>query len=105
MGFNRSRSAEVLLGLRYRVRLEFFQRDELERRGMRCFQIHRRRAVVIKRAFPALDAHTPLVAWLQSGKTPVRTRRDQVVSIQGREIQKFLRDLHTNRVLPYVLWS
>ena len=71
---------------------------------MRCFQIHRRRAVVIQRAFPPRDAHTPFVAWLQSGKTPLRMRRDQVVSIQDGEIQKFLRDLHANRVLPHVLW-
>ena len=72
---------------------------------MRCFQIHRRCAIVIQRAFPARDAHTPLVARLQSGKTPLRTRCDQVVSIQDGEIQKFLRDLHANRVLAYVLWS
>src|SRR5580765_6139465 len=98
-------SMQLLLGPRYRVRLQFFQRDELERRSMRCFQIHRRRAVVIQRAFPAGDAHTPLVAWLQSGKTPLRMRCDQVVSIQDGEIQKFLRDLHANRVLPHVLWS
>src|SRR4030095_4776752 len=32
------------------------------------------------------------------------TRCDQVVSIQDGEIQKFLRDLHANRVLPHVLW-
>src|SRR5262245_935852 len=75
-----------LLGLRYRVRLQFFQRDKLKRRGVRCFQIHRGRAVVIQRAFPTRDAHAPLVAWLQSGKTPLRTRRNQIVSIQDREI-------------------
>ena len=72
---------------------------------MRCFQIHRCSAVVIQRAFPPRDAHTPLVAWLQSGKTPLRMRCDQVVSIQDGEIQKFLRDLHANCVLPHVLWS
>ena len=71
---------------------------------MRCFQIHRGRAVVIQRAFPSRDAHTPLVAWLQSRKTPLRMRCDQVVSIQDGEIQKFLRDLHAHRVLAHVLW-
>src|SRR6478609_7516812 len=79
---------QVLLGWRYRVRLQFFQRNELERGSMCCFQIHRRRAVVIQRAFPARDAHTPLVAWLQSGKTPLRMRCDQVVSIQDGEIDR-----------------
>src|SRR5215208_7507095 len=34
-----------LLGLRYRVCLQFFQRDELERGSMRCFQIHWRCAI------------------------------------------------------------
>src|SRR5262249_9867641 len=86
-----------LLGLSYRVRLEFFQRDKLKRRGVRCFQIHRGRAVVIKGTFPTRHAHTPFVAWLQSGKPPLRTRCNQIVSIQNREIQKFLRDLHANR--------
>src|SRR4029077_10699822 len=61
--------------------------------------------VVIQRAFPPRDADAPLVAWLQSRKTPLRTRCDQVVSIQDREIQKFLRELHADRVLPHVLWS
>src|SRR5712691_929717 len=72
---------------------------------MRCFHVHERRAVVIKRAFPARDAYTPLVTRLQSRKTPLRTRRDQVVSIQDGEIQKFLRNLHANCVLADVLWS
>src|SRR5436309_4661967 len=74
-------SVQLLLGPRYRVRLQFFQCDELERGSMRRFQIHRRRAVVIERAFPAGDAHTPLIAWLQSGKTPLRTWCDQIVSV------------------------
>jgi hypothetical protein len=72
---------------------------------MRCLQIHRRRAIVIQRAFPAGDAHAPFVAGLQSRKTPLWMRSDQVVSVQDREIQKFLGDLHANCVLPHVLWS
>ena len=72
---------------------------------MRSFQIHRRRAVMIKRAFPARDAHTPLIPRFQSGKTPLRVRRDQVVSVQDGEVQKFLCNLHTDRVLAHVFWS
>jgi hypothetical protein len=68
------------------------------------FQIHRRRAIVIQRAFPPRDAHAPFVAGLQSRKTPLWMRRDQVISIKYGEIQKFLRDLHAYRVLPHVLW-
>jgi predicted enzyme related to lactoylglutathione lyase len=69
------------------------------------FQIHRRCTVVIQRAFPPRNAHTPFVAGLQSGKTPLWMRCDQIVSIKDREIQKFLCDLHTDRVLPHVLWT
>jgi hypothetical protein len=72
---------------------------------MRCLQIHRRCAIVIQRAFPPRHAHAPLVAGLQSWKTPFRMRCDQVVSIQDGEIQKFLRHLHAHRVLPHVLWT
>src|SRR5215470_6965657 len=60
---------------------------------------------MIKRAFPARDADTPLVAGLQSRKTPLGTRRHQVVSVQYREIQKFFCHLHADRVLAYVFRS
>ncbi len=84
------------------VRFQFFQCDEFERRGVRCFKIHRSGAVVIERALPASHAYAPFVAWLQSGKTPLRTRRDKVVSIEQRKIEKFLRHFHANRVKPNI---
>ena len=65
---------------------------------MRGFKIDRGRAIVIKRAFPTRDADTPFVAGLQSGKSPFRSRRYQIVSIEHGEIQKLARDFHAHRV-------
>ena len=80
------------------MRLQLFQCDEFERRGVRCFKINRSCAVVIKRAFPARHTHAPFVARFQSGKTPLWMRRDKIVSIEHREVQKFLRDFYTDRM-------
>ena len=65
---------------------------------MRGFKIDRGRAIVIKRAFPTRDADTPFVAGLESGKSPFRSRRYQIVSIEHGEIQKLARDFHTHCV-------
>jgi len=70
---------------------------------MGCFEIDRRGAIVVKRAFPARNTHAPRVAGLQSGKTPLRQWRDQVIAVQHGEIQKLLRDFHANRVLTHIL--
>src|SRR5207249_11167908 len=70
---------------------------------MGCFEIDRRGAIVVKRAFPARNTHAPRVAGLQSGKTPLRAWRDEVIAVQHGEIQKFLRDFHANRVLTHIL--
>ncbi len=75
-----------------RVRLQFLQRDEFERRGVGCFKIDRGRAVVIERAFPARDAHAPFVARSESGEAEFRTRRDEIIAIEHGIIQKLLRD-------------
>ena len=65
---------------------------------MRSFKVNRSRAIVIQRAFPARHAHAPLVTRLQSGEAPFQMRRDKVVSIEHREIEKFPRDFHTDRM-------
>ena len=65
---------------------------------MRGFKIDRGRAIVIKRAFPTRDADTPFVAGLESGKSPFRSRRYQIVSIEHGEIQKLARDFHAHCV-------
>jgi len=81
-----------------RVRSQVFQRNEFQRGGVRGFKIDRGRAIVIKRAFPTRDADAPFVTGLESGKSPFRSRRYQIVSIEHGEIQKLARDFHAHRV-------
>jgi len=81
-----------------RVRSQVFQRNEFQRGGVRGFKIDRGRAIVIKRAFPTRDADAPFVTGLESGKSPFRLRRYQIVSIEHGEIQKLARDFHAHRV-------
>src|SRR6184192_3367036 len=65
---------------------------------MSGFKVNRSRAIVIQCAFPARHAHAPFVTRLQSGEAPFRMRRDKVVSIEHRKIEKFLRDFHADRM-------
>ena len=60
---------------------------------------------MIKRAFPARYANAPFIAWLQSGETPFRTRRDQIVSVEHREIEKLARDFHADSMQPDIFRS
>src|ERR1700746_49085 len=69
------------------------------------FQIHRSGTVVIQCVFPARDADAPFVAWFQPRETPLRMRRDQVVSIEYGKIQKLLCDLNTHGVLADIFRS
>src|SRR4051812_18793216 len=80
------------------MRLEFFQADELKCAGMRGLKIDRRRAAVIERGFPAGNAHAPFVARFQTGKSPFRPRRHQIVPVENGKIEKLARDLHAYRV-------
>jgi hypothetical protein len=63
-----------------------------------CFEINRGGAIVIKRAFPARHAHAPFVAGFESGEAEFRMRRNQIISIEHREIEKLLGNFHANRV-------
>ena len=65
---------------------------------MGCFEINRGGAVVIKGAFPARHAHAPFVAGFESGEAEFRARRNQIISIEHREIEKLLGNFHANRV-------
>ena len=65
---------------------------------MGCFKIDRRGAVVIKGRFPTRDADAPFIARFESGKSPFRHRRDQIITIEHREIQKVAGYLHANGV-------
>ena len=60
---------------------------------------------MIKCRFPARDANAPFVTGLEAGKIKFRMRRDQVVPVQHREIEEFLRDFDAHRVLADVLRS
>ena len=53
---------------------------------------------MIQCAFPARDADTPFIARLQPGEPPFRAGRDQIVSVEHGEIEKFLCDFYANRV-------
>ena len=81
-----------------RVRFEIFEGDEFERGSVSCFKVDGRSAIVIERGFPARDANAPFVAGFQSGESPLRMGRDQIISIEHREIEKLTSDLHTDRV-------
>jgi len=69
---------------------------------MRCLKIDRAGAIVIERSFPACDADAPFVAGLQTVAAPFWTERDQIVSVEDREVEKLLRDLHADRVQPNI---
>jgi hypothetical protein len=60
---------------------------------------------VIQGVFPARDADTPFVARLQAGEAPFRTRRDKIISIENREVEKLLRDFHAHGMQSDVFWS
>jgi len=60
------------------------------------FKIDGSGPMVVQRVFPAADAHAPFVARLESRESPLRTRRNEIISIEHREIEKFLCDLHAD---------
>ena len=85
-----------------RVRLQILQRDKLQRRGMRRFQIYRRRNPAFQRIFPTRHTHAPFIARLQPGKIPFRVGRNKIVPIEHGKIEKLARHLRANRVLPHI---
>lgn len=91
------------LGFTQRVRLQLFQRDKLQRRGMRRFQIYRCRNAAFKRIFPTRHTHAPFIARLQPGKIPFRMRRHEIVAIEDGKIEKLPCQLRANGVLSHVV--
>ena len=57
---------------------------------------------MIQGVFPARDADAPFVARFQSGEAPFRPRRDEIISIENREIEKLLCNFDAHRVQPDV---
>lgn len=60
---------------------------------------------MIESAFPAGDTDAPFVARLESWEAPLGARRDQVVPIKHREIEKLLGDFYADRVLANIFRS
>ncbi len=87
------------------VRLQFFQADELQRRGVGRGQIDRRRDPAIERFLPALHADAPFIARLKAGKLPFGMRRDQVIALEHGVIEKVARSLDANCVQTGILRS
>jgi hypothetical protein len=63
---------------------------------MRCFQYYWRGDVMFKCVLPAGHTHAPFIAGLEARKTPLRMRRNQIVSIEHREIEELPRRLDAN---------
>jgi hypothetical protein len=69
------------------------------------FQINRRGATAIECGFPTRHTNAPAIARFQSGKTPFGHWRDEIVSIEDGEIEKFLGDLNADGVQSKVFWA
>jgi len=69
---------------------------------MRSLQPDRRHDAVLERLFPGRGAHTPAVAGLQSWKTKLRTRRDQIVPYGSLVLEEFVVDHDANSVISHV---
>ena len=85
-----------------RVGFQFFQCNKLECGGMSCFKIDRGRAIMVQRTFPPRDADAPFVARLKSRKAQFRMRRDKIVPVEHREIEKFPRHFHADRMQAHI---
>ena len=86
------------IGSLNRVRLQFFQADEFQRRRVSCLEIDLSGETAFQGRLPASDTNTPFVAGLDSWETILGSGRDQVVSIEDGEIEKILIDQNANRV-------
>jgi hypothetical protein len=65
---------------------------------MSGLEIDRCRHVALQCIFPAGNAHTPSIAWLEPRESPFRPRCHEIVSIQHGKIEKLSGDVHTNRM-------
>jgi hypothetical protein len=66
------------------------------------FEVNRRGNSVVERFLPARHANAPSVSGLQARKFPLRVRRNEIISLQHRKIQKLARHLYTNCMKPDV---
>ena len=85
------------------MRLQLFERDELDRGRVCRLEIHGRRNATLQRFLITRRAKTPFVTRLEPGKIPLGMRGNQIVSLKDRVIEKFTRHLYADRMLPDVL--
>ena len=69
---------------------------------MRGLKIDWRCDTVLEGVFPARDANAPFIAGFESGKPPLRMRRDEIVPVEYGKIEKLARHLHADRVQAQV---
>ena len=60
---------------------------------------------MLKRVFPSCHANTPLIAGLESAKSPLRMRRDQIVAIENGKIEEFASHQDAYGMESNVFWS
>ena len=84
---------------------QFLQRHKFERGSVSGFEVNWRGNSVVERFLPACHANAPLVTRLQTRKFPLRTRRDEIISLQHGKIQKLACHSCANRVKPDVARS
>ncbi len=72
---------------------------------MRRLEIHGRGDAASQRFLITRRAKTPLVTRFKTWEPPFRMRRHEVVPLKDRVVEKFARDLHTDRVQTGVLRS
>ena len=63
---------------------------------MRCFEVHGCRTIVFESRLPAGYADAPFVTRFESGKSPLRDRGHEIISVKHGKIEKLARHFHAN---------
>src|SRR5215472_17162594 len=65
---------------------------------MRCFEVHGCRTIVFESRLPAGYADAPFVTRFESGKSPLRDRGHEIISVKHGKIEKLAGHFHANGV-------
>jgi len=65
---------------------------------MGAFKHHRRSQIGQQGLPPTRGANAPPISWFEAGKSPLGSRRDEVVSDRTLELKKLSRHAGTNQV-------
>ena len=71
---------------------------------VRGLQNHRRRHARFTGLEPTAGAQTPAIARLEAGKTPLRTRRHEIVTACARKFKKRLGDASAHGMAAQIVW-